>query len=126
MQSAELDGFGKELMTRVRDRALQEIDGLVSGGSRAPLYAGLRDKISTLPDAERRFLFEICTLAIDQSLFEMLNYIDESQEKVEVRYRSLDDTSWLSIAQESDGLSGELYGDNGWVAKYSKYDQFSD
>ena len=53
-------------------------------------------------------------------------YIDESQEKVEVRYRSLDDTSWLSIAQESDGLSGELYGDNGWVAKYSKYDQFSD
>ena len=58
------------------------------------------------------------TLLTDMSLHNVLSMI-ESSDEIDVIVN--EDGNKISVKDVSDGLAGELYSEDGWLLKYSKY-----
>lgn len=61
---------------------------------------------------------EIYACAVEQSLADFLYLFDQKREEysIVVHHENGD----LDVVAQSDGVVGELYGDNGWIARYSQ------
>ena len=105
-----LDAAASFLMT-VRDHAIANGVALLEGRLEAPPDRELARSASTL----RREVREPLVAAIvDGVLVALLSALDEGGD-VELHARG------TSVAAESDGLAGELFGDRGWIARMSRY-----
>jgi len=115
-----LDKFGKALMAQVRDESCSTLQCIISGKMADKHSKGLnRDlrKLKLGPEAFEvlgRFLVE----AVDIGLANFLEFLDVNE--IEVRFRD-ENRQTRNIQAISDGLAGELYSEDGWIEKFSKY-----
>ena len=113
-----LDRVGELLMSRVRDKAIGDwdriLDGRMKGSTadrvRAELAAYGPDCVSTVQ--------QMIPKIVDTTLHYLLWMLEQERDlnlSVQVEGK------WVTnLPDLSDGLSGELYGKRGWIARFSK------
>ena len=118
MTDSRLDKVGEFVMTRLRDRGIDFADGVLAGALRAPALADVQAAIGRLSLEDRTLLRAVVVESIDVAVHDFLFALGEASDfdtGVELR------CAGVNVAEISDGLQGELFGADGWVARFSKY-----
>lgn len=120
MSEAELlDRFGKTLMSSVRDETLDYYAMLADGLMKAPTDVQLSERMKSLGANERELLKEAVTVVLDNSLHNLLSMF-EFEEDVNLVAKD-EENNRVNLNEISDGLAGELYSEEGWIAKFSSH-----
>jgi hypothetical protein len=114
-----LELFGKELIENVRDESMDEYLMIKFGKMKSSDAKALTALISSFSSEDVKKLDKIVLDLTDRVLHNVLRMFDESGDFAIVSKKSAEPDE--DIAQLSDGLSGELYGDNGWLNRFSKH-----
>ena len=110
---SELDYFGKRLIEEVRDRVIRGMKLRMQGQMKDIDSKKLEENISVLNENGRQIIENIIQQTVDLALHNILCLIDED------KYINIT-VNGKSISDVSDGLSGELYTEDGWIQRYSK------
>lgn len=111
--SNNLENFGEIFINEVRDNTLETFEKMFDGRMKGLTAQNVRDKILIFDEQEKSILLWLLSKTVDQCMHNMLFMLEEHEE-VEMLYAG------ENIVEESDGLSGELYTEDGWIEKYSK------
>ncbi len=118
------DLFGERLMSDVRDHEIQFWDELLAGQTRhsnyRKVYEGLRRSI----DAEQlEAVRDLIPYVVDNVIAYFLGMLENAEFEVAVH---VEGETVPSLDDVTDGLETALYGQEGWIARYSKkgYDPF--
>lgn len=113
--SEPLDKFGEFFVQNLRDKMLHNLEMMLSGGWKAPDLQELQVKLSGLTDAQKQTVRELAEQITTAGMHDLLFAITESGGAVRVLVDGQD------VAGHSDGLHGEIFGDDGWITRFSKY-----
>ena len=111
--SYNLDEFGKVFIDSVRDNTIDNFERMFDGRMKGLTAEEVRDKLSLFDDYQKSILLWMIAKAVDQCMHNMLFMLEEHEE-IRILFDKED------IIEESDGLAGELYTEDGWIKKYSK------
>jgi hypothetical protein len=113
-----VDKFGKLLMQNLRDRAIDYYVLLVVGHWQGYHAQGLHRRLQSLSEEQRQLLLTCLIEALDTGIHDFLFKLQEQADFENSIQVLVDGTD---IIAASDGLHGESYGDEGWIARFSKY-----
>ena len=113
-----LDKFGKFFVQNLRDRMFDDLERLLSGSCKAPKKQKLQGQISGLTDAQKQVLRDLVEELTTAGMHDLLFAIQEEADAGGA-FKVLVDGQ--AVAKLSDGLHGEIYGDTGWIVRFSKY-----
>lgn len=108
-----LEKFGEVYIKEVRDNTMETFEKIFDGRMKGLTAQSIQEKLSEFAERQREKILWFITKAVDQSMHNMLFMMEEHKE-LQVIY------DMENIVEDSDGLSGELYTDDGWIKKYSK------
>lgn len=114
-----LDEFGAA-PAGTRDEAIGVVDRFLAGGDRSDRGQRLRVELGDISPEAARAYRAIAVDAIDETLHQVL-WMFERSERFDITTR-LESGETVSLRDASDGLSGELYTEDGWLARYSRFD----
>ncbi|MEW8078334.1 MAG: hypothetical protein AB2748_19045 [Candidatus Thiodiazotropha endolucinida] len=78
-------------------------------------------QLSAFSEDEKDVIRNVVVSSIDDVIHNFLWMLEQHEEDINL-YCSADEESGSENVNElSDGLSGELYTEDGWIAKFSKY-----
>lgn len=118
MSKAALDKFGRLLMAEVRDRSIRQWTKIAEGGMRGEEALRLHERFSQMSTYDQDIAMTLTPEIVDIVLHNLLAML-EQEEDLELSLRLEDETA-PSLRDASDGLCGELYSDEGWIARFSK------
>lgn len=113
-----LSKFGQFLMANLRDPGIEYYDHLAKKHWKAPGLQKLQHDLDKLADDQKATVRRCVVSAIDHALHDFLfklHEIADFDNDIQVH------VDGQNIAAISDGLAGELFSDEGWMAKYSNY-----
>ena len=111
--SNNLDLFGEIFINEVRDRTISLFDDRVKGNMKGESSQQLYKDVQTLNESQRETMYRIIEQVTDLSIHTMLCMFEDHEElKLLLNEENL--------VEESDGLAGELYTEDGWIKRYSK------
>ena len=113
-----LDEFGKILITEVRDGTIDSMNKMIDGTMKGTTAKLIRKKIAILNEEQIEVLKELILEIVDCSLDSML-FMIEGDPELQLIFQGVD------LKEVSDGLSGELYTEDGWIQKFSEYKEFT-
>jgi hypothetical protein len=113
--SAPLDKFGEFIVQNLRDKVFHDLEMMLSGGWKAPELQELQAELSRLTDAQKQTIRDLAERLTTFGMHDLLFAIADSGGAVRVLVDGQD------VAGLSDGLQGELFGDDGWITRFSKY-----
>jgi hypothetical protein len=113
-----LDKFGAFVVTKLRDRAIDHADALLSARWKAPGLQALQADLQRLTPEQRAVVRRCVVVAIDSGLHDFLFAIQEEHDANGEIAVLVDGRP---VAADSDGLHGEPYSDWGWFARFSKH-----
>lgn len=116
---AVLDNFGKGLMQYSRDRSLGLASKILQGKMKSPNQRIVGETLQNLTPEERKAVEDLAKLLFNKMFFEFEQFLNAHPE-----YKLVysDGESELDLLELSDGLFGEMFGDDGWIEKYSEFD----
>ena len=118
MAQSSLDKFGKLVIRNLRDSGLEFFDGLTQGRWKAPELSDLQAELGKLAQRERDIVRCCVDRVLSTAMHDFLFALVESHH----RNGNIDVViDGKSVIEESDGLDGEPYGEEGWIARFSKY-----
>jgi hypothetical protein len=118
MATPELDKFGQLLVTKLRDSALDFFDGLARSQWKRPSTGKLQADLATLSPEQREIVRRCVVACVDRGLGGFLFALSEAHDFGRQIAVMVDGKN---IAELSDGLQGEPYGQDGWVARFGKH-----
>lgn len=107
-----LDEFGRIFITETRDISIRNMDKMIDGTMKGDGTKVIQDKIINFTDEQKEILKFIVSQTVDNVLDSFL-FMVEQHEDIGLLYDN------INLNEESDGLSGELYTEDGWIEKYS-------
>ena len=108
-----LDYFGNKLMKEVRDETISSLDMMVEGKMKSITAQQVREKIATFNEEQIMTIKWLIPKITDLSLHNLLTMIEQNDD-IKVMVGEND------IKEDSDGLEGELYTEDGWINRFSK------
>lgn len=113
-----LENFGEVFVNEVRDNTIEIFEKMFDGRMKGLTAQTVQEKISLFNEQQKNTVLWILSKAVDQCMHNMLFMVEEHEE-IDILYDA------ENIAEKSDGLTGELYTEDGWIEKYSKkpYDE---
>ena len=111
-----LDEFGKILIKEVRDNVINAMNERIDGERKGITAQLIKKKIAILNNEQIEILKWLIPEIVDFSLDSML-FMFEGHPDLQLVFQGVD------LKEVSDGLSGELYTEDGWIQKFSKYDE---
>jgi len=114
MQDSTLDKFGEDIIHTVRDSSIERVTDCANGKYATDESKRLQEFYASLSGNQKSHFDFLVAFAVDSALFRILRMAE--QEVIGISYQGVEDISELS-----DGLTGEIYGNNGWIKKYSKF-----
>jgi hypothetical protein len=117
-----LDKFGEFYVRNLRDKMLQDIDMLLSGSWKAPAVQNLQNKLAELPEDSRDLIREVAEHMVLTGMHDLLFALQEQADDDGSIRLTVDG---VEVAKESDGMHGEIFSDEGWIARFSQYPQKS-
>lgn len=119
MNNQELDIFGEFLMEELRDKIIKRFDMIDAGLLKSPSTQQLIQDYKQFNKDHKEIIKRVLINSVDSGLHDFLFKIQEEQDmngRIKVKVNGID------IAEVSDGLHGELFTEDGWIQKYSKYE----
>src|SRR5690349_14766094 len=116
MKNEKLDGLGEVLMREVRDGSVVDLEMVLDGRMKGELATRTRASLAALGTEELKSIAVVLPQIVDRVLHNLLASIEQHDE-LELRYGV--GPAALDASRASDGLAGELYGDDGWIARFS-------
>ncbi|MFB9077979.1 hypothetical protein ACFFLS_04835 [Flavobacterium procerum] len=113
-----LDKFGKFMMQNFRDKGIHFAKGLLAQQSKAPDLQELQNVLSTLTEVQKDAVIKTITETIDRAMHDFLFALQE-QADFDNEIQILVDEQ--NVVELSDGIHGEAYSDDGWIAKHSQH-----
>ena len=117
MSDPSLDKLGEFLIRRVRDKAIGDWEKVVAGEMRGTSAIRVRQQLTAFGPQQADLFLKLLPQIVDTTLHHLLWALEQE--------RSLDllakDEQGIghNVRDASDGLSGELYGHQGWIARFS-------
>lgn len=108
----DLDEFGELFMREVRDRVIHRVKALLDGTMKPESDRILHKRLDALGD--RDTLEEFGVDIVNHVVFQTLFFFVERED-----YRLIA-PSGRNIVELSDGLHGELFTEDGWIARFSE------
>jgi len=112
-----LSSFGELFIGKVRDNSIFVIEGVISGHMKSPIDKQLHDKVSKFSKEDLQLLKDFLYRMVDLTLHNTLLMLEENSEWVLAN----SNLEVININDLSDGLTGELYSDEGWIRRFSKF-----
>lgn len=112
-EKAILDKFGKALIRSVRDRSIEKFDKISTGSLKSQKALELHEITKQFNDEQKKAIRQLVIETIDNSLFNFLDMIEQNEDDINLIVSGKD------INKLSDGLSGELFTEDGWIEKFS-------
>jgi hypothetical protein len=123
MSQDNLSIFGELIASKLRDPAMDRFENLRKGNHKAPALQDLQSRLRGL-DPETREIARRCVVsAVDSAIHDFLFSLQERGFKNRPIAVLVDGEN---IADSSDGLHGEIFGKDGWFAKFSAYGESPD
>ena len=113
-----LNEFGKILIKEVRDNVINSMNESIDGKRKGIAAQLIKKKIAILNEEQIEVLKELILEIVDCSLDSML-FMIEGDPELQLIFQGVD------LKEVSDGLSGELYTEDGWIQKFSEYKEFA-
>jgi hypothetical protein len=107
-------------MSFVRDTVSSQMIGIIDNTTKAPDSKKLAAKISSISVENKSYIKELVADTIDHCLHYFLYMLEEYEDDTTLIMED-EEGNKFSLAEISDGLCGELYTEDGWIEKYSKY-----
>lgn len=120
-KSALIDMFGNELMYSVRDYCLDQFNNSISKEAHTNAKKNFQKQFKKFSTEEQDFIKELALELTDAAIHYFLWMIEQNEEYDLISYLDEQKESYVSLRDISDGLCGELYTEDGWIEKYSKY-----
>lgn len=115
-----LSEFGKILIEEVRDRTISETDAILSGHMKDVTSKDFYKKIESKFDFEqKKLLRNLIFHAVDLTIHNFL-FMTEQKDAIKLYFNS-ESGECIDLNKISDGLCGELYSEDGWIKKFSKF-----
>ena len=112
-----LDFLGKLVMRSLRDPAIEFVDMLDAGRWKAPELSELQRKFRNMDPDSRKLVRRVIREAVDHSVHDFLFKLYENCEQGKLNI----ERKGIKIHSLSDGFHGELFTEDGWQARFSKY-----
>lgn len=113
-----LDIFGEIIMTRVRDKAILQWDKTIEGRMKDVDSQGIFKDMELFNDEQLQIIRKIIPKIVDTTIHHLLWTLEQT-ESVNIAVK-VDNKLVSRIQDISDGLSGELYTEDGWISRFSK------
>ncbi|ADZ85084.1 hypothetical protein QTL86_22675 [Cellulosilyticum sp. ST5] len=107
-----LSRFGEILISDVRDRTIRSYDMRINGKMKDESSQKLYSEVEQLDITQRQLIERIVPQIVDLSIHNMLCMLEEHS-NIDMQIEG------ESISEISDGLSGELYTEDGWIQRFS-------
>ena len=117
MDKQALDYFGEMIVRKVRDTAIDEWDDTIDGKMKSGRAQRVRESLSDFGAERLGILHWLVPQIVDTTLHHLL-WTLEQEARVEVAVRTPSSVV-PNLRDASDGLAGDLYGDRGWIARFS-------
>lgn len=121
MSKKALDQFGRLLMTKVRDEAISDWKMIVHGKMKGEVSEDTRKAVMSLGPRGPEVFLSLVPEIVDRVLHHLLWTLEQS-DTMRIAVQAGDE-SVENLRDVSDGLAGELHGDEGWIARFSKEDK---
>ncbi len=117
--NTDLDTFGKFLVHNLRDKGISHGEGLIAGRWKAPALQNIQSGLSSLTVDQKEAVRKAIISAMDSGVHDFLFALQEQAD--------FDNTIQIlvngkNVVKLSDGIHGESFSDDGWNAKFSKYE----
>jgi hypothetical protein len=119
MKSDALNYFGRVLMERVRDAAIRHWDMVITGKMKDAGSKEVYDMIRAQGQDAGEAIKSVIPGVVDTCIHNLLRMLEEEQERIKVAVRA-GELGVADLAETSDGLTGELYGEKGWIRRLSR------
>ena len=114
------DFFGKELMYSVRDPSISRFEDILNGKLKSKELIELTNKLNDFNEPEREFIKKLVITVVDNVIYNFLNMLEENEDTLTLLVNN-EGGEKEDIVGLSDGLSGELFTNDGWIGKFSHY-----
>jgi hypothetical protein len=119
-----LDDFGKMTMKLVRDTVILQHRKTVTGEMKAKRNVEMHELLKQFDEAQMAIIDETVVSTVDAVIHHFLFMLEQHEAEIGVMVPSNDGSEKLNLAKLSDGLGGEMFSEDGWIAKYSSYDAY--
>jgi len=114
-----VDKFGKFLVENLRDKGINHAEFLLNGRWKTPALQKIQYELNYLSISQKDAVKKAIISTIDSAIHDFLFALQEQADfDNEIQIIVNDD----NIVELSDGIHGEAYSEEGWYAKYSKYE----
>ena len=110
--------FGKFLVENLRDRGINFTEGLLTNHWKVPELLNIQNELQSFSASQKEIVLQVVIKAIDRAIHDFLFAVSE-QADFDNEIQIIVDKQ--NIVEQSDGLYGEAYGEDGWYEKFSKY-----
>jgi hypothetical protein len=113
-----LEKFGAFIVRNLRDKMLHDVDMVLHGAWKAPGIQELQKRVASLSDADKMVLRDLAEHITTTGMHDLLFALQEEADADGAIRLFVDGKE---VARFSDGLHGEIFGDEGWIVRYSSY-----
>ena len=110
--------FGEFIVTNFWDESVEFFDQLVRGHWKAPALQQLQKDVAALSPAQRATVRQCVLQSLGAGLHRFLFALGEAHDFNQGPTIVVDG---VDVVEQSDGLHGETFGPDGWMAKYAKH-----
>lgn len=113
-----LDNFGSFFVKNFRDKSLHNLQGLLDGNWNAPELQSLQRELSSFSPAQKATVRELAETLLTHAMHDLLFAFQESHDcdsGIEILVND------EPVAEMSDGMHGEIFGEDGWIVRFSNY-----
>mgnify|MGYP001557793087 CR=1 FL=1 len=115
--TTSLDRLGKLVMQRLRDEPFEFFEKLTQGHWKGPSLQRLHRDLRSLSPEQLQIVRRCVRFAVDEGIHSFLFGLQEACEKEKLELRIQGD----NVLDLTDGLHGELFTEDGWQARFSKF-----
>lgn len=113
-----LDKFGALIVQKLRDSMLDKLEKLLRGESNARDDQQLQSQLAGFSEVQKQAVRDTVDQMIKAGMHDFLFAIQEDAD-ANGPVKVLVDGQ--EVAKLSDGLHGEIFGDEGWIVRFSKH-----
>jgi hypothetical protein len=120
MSRDALDRFGEAIVRDVRDEAIADWHKIVNNQMKSERAQRLRDQLSNFSEEQRAALLAVVPGIVDTVVHHLMQCLEDNDD-IEVSV-TIDGQRVQSLREVRDGLAGELYSEQGWIARFSRFE----
>ena len=116
-----LHKFGRILISEVRDEAIDKYEMIASGTMKSAPAIELHNKLSNFTEDQLSIVRQLVVSSIDDVIHNFLWMLEQHEGDVDLLCGVDGGLNKQNVRELSDGLSGEIYTEDGWISKYSNH-----